>query len=82
MHRFKFWKLQIKKLENNKGQRTYQNESMNKKMWSITIELLVEKTHVNFNKQIIMKNVITLILDLWPNLRYKGGNGPRKCNKI
>jgi hypothetical protein len=51
-------------------------------MWSITIELLVEKTHLNFNKQIIMKHVITLILDLRPNLRYKGGSGPRKCNKI
>jgi hypothetical protein len=31
LHRFKIWKLQIKQLENNKGQRTYQNESMNKK---------------------------------------------------
>jgi hypothetical protein len=31
LYRFKFCKLQIKQLENNKGQRTYQNESMNKR---------------------------------------------------
>lgn len=30
LHRFNFCKLQIKQLKNNKGQRTYQNESMNK----------------------------------------------------
>jgi hypothetical protein len=30
-----------------------------------------------------MGNVITLILDLRPMLRYKGGgSGPRKCNGI
>jgi len=36
-----------------------------------------KKTHVNFNKQIIMENVIILILNLQPSLRYKGGSGPR-----
>jgi hypothetical protein len=51
-------------------------------VWNITIKLLAEKTHVNFNKQIFMENVITLIWDLRPSLRYKGGSGPRKCNGI
>lgn len=29
-----------------------------------------------------MENVIILILDLQPSLRYKRGSGPKKCNEI
>jgi len=46
LHRFKFCKLQIKKLKNNKGQKNIKMSLWIKEVWSITKELLVEKKHM------------------------------------